>query len=170
LQDPHLTRAAKKIVAQQLQLKHLRERDMETPLKALAMKKRVPILAICVGMQMLAETCFEFGKHKGLGWIKKGITDRIAPTASDLILPHIGWNDISTMADHGGLLEGLDGQDFYFVHTNAMKCNDEYQIATAEYGQSITCAVRSENIFGVQFHPEKSSHAGSRLLSNFLAL
>jgi imidazole glycerol-phosphate synthase subunit HisH len=151
-------------------LRQLRQRDMEEPLNTLVKEKGTLLLAICVGLQMLAETCIEFGEHKGLGWIEGSSTDRIVPLNSDLILPHVGWNDITLTSDHGGLLEDLDGENFYFVHSYSINCSDKYSIATTEYGPTINCAVRAENIFGVQFHPEKSSRAGARLLSNFLAL
>lgn len=151
-------------------LYHLRDRDLDAPLTALARERRVPILAICVGMQMLAETCNEFGEHRGLGWLPGGMTDRISRKGSGVRLPHMGWNEIVVTGDHGGLLDGLETEHFYFLHSYAMSCPQEYLIADTDYHGSITAAVRYDNIFGVQFHPEKSNRAGTRLMANFFGL
>ena len=151
-------------------LAHLRERDLVDPLSALAHGRKIPTLAICAGMQMLAETCSEFGEYRGLGWIPSAITNRIAPKGRGVRMPHMGWNNISVLGDHGGLLAGLESEHFYFLHSYAMSCDPAYTIAQADYHGSITAGVRNENIFGVQFHPEKSNRAGTRLMSNFFAL
>ena len=151
-------------------LLHLRARDIEAPLTALVRDSSIPTLAICVGMQMLAETCSEFGEHRGLGWIPGAHTGRIAFVGSGVRLPHMGWNNITVKGDHDGLLDGLESEHFYFLHSYAMRCEAEHVISTADYAGEVTAAVRNGNIFGVQFHPEKSNKAGARLISNFLAI
>lgn len=139
------------------------------PLEAL--KKEVfvnkkPFLGICVGMQVLANYGNEFGRHEGLGWIN-GSVEKLEV---DLPLPHMGWNNI-TIRNEIPLVAGLtDHSDFYFVHSYAFKTEDErLSVATTDYGKEFTSIIRSENIYGVQFHPEKSQQAGKLLLKNFLS-
>jgi glutamine amidotransferase len=144
----------------------LRQRRLEDALRVLVIEQGCPFLGICVGMQVMAETCEEFGEYRGLGWIP-GRVRRLAPHGSALRLPHVGWNEIS-LRDRGGFLAGLDGEHFYFVHSYAMKCPDEYVLATADYGNPFTAAVQRGHVMGVQFHPEKSSRAGAILLRGFL--
>ncbi len=125
-----------------------------------------PFLGICVGMQVLADYGNEFGRHQGLGWIK-GSVEKLAVEQP---LPHMGWNNI-TIRNETALVGGLtDKADFYFVHSYAFKPEDEQQVvATTHYGKEFTSIIRSENICGVQFHPEKSQQAGKLLLKNFLS-
>ncbi len=144
----------------------LRQRGLDVALQALVVDRGVPFLGICVGMQVMAETCEEFGEHRGLGWIP-GRVRRLAPEGSSLRLPHVGWNTIS-LRDDGDFLTGLDGEHFYFVHSFVMECPDEYVVATANYGHPFVAAVCHGRLMGVQFHPEKSSQAGAVLLSEFL--
>ena len=127
-----------------------------------------PFLGICVGMQVLADVGTEFGDHQGLGWIP-GKVERL--DSGDLPLPHVGWNDISVRREDP-LLDGLnDSADFYYVHSYAFRpASDEHVLATTDFGETFTAAVRKDQFFGVQFHPEKSQHAGIRLVRNFLAV
>ena len=131
-------------------------------------KNRKPFLGICVGMQVLADKGLEFGEHEGLGWIS-GVVKRLE--CGDQPLPHIGWNDIN-ITKNIPLLNGLDTiKDFYFVHSYAFSVKEREQVcAVTDYGQPFDCVVQKENIFGVQFHPEKSQKAGLRLLKNFLEI
>jgi glutamine amidotransferase len=130
--------------------------------------RRVPFLGICVGMQVMADRGFEFGEHPGLGWIS-GSVNRLE--AGELPLPHIGWNNIR-VKQTGPLLAGLEsGADFYFLHSFVVtSAAPELVSATAEYGEEFCCALQRDNLFGVQFHPEKSQGAGRRLVRNFLSL
>ena len=144
----------------------LRERKLDVALNSAVLQRGVPFLGICVGMQVMAESCEEFGQHRGLGWIP-GRVRRLAPEGAPLRLPHVGWNEIA-VRDRGGFLDGLDGQHFYFVHSYGMDCPTEFVAATADYGGPITAAVRRGHIMGVQFHPEKSSQAGTVLLRGFV--
>jgi glutamine amidotransferase len=127
-----------------------------------------PLLGICVGMQVLADVGTEFGDHQGLGWIP-GKVERL--DSGDLPLPHVGWNDISVLREDP-LLDGLgNAADFYYVHSYAFRpANDGHVLATTEFGETFTAAVRKDQLYGVQFHPEKSQHAGIRLVRNFLAI
>lgn len=130
--------------------------------------KAKPVLGVCVGMQMLARSSEE-GVEPGLGWID-GEVSRIsfqegAPAGQ---LPHMGWSTITPRMDEP-LLEGLDDAlGFYFLHSYRFVCRDHTDvIATADYATPFHCAVRRGNVYGVQFHPEKSHHNGIRLLKNF---
>ncbi|GGY28868.1 imidazole glycerol phosphate synthase subunit HisH [Pseudoduganella albidiflava] len=127
-----------------------------------------PFLGICVGMQVLADTGHEFGETPGLGWIG-GTVRQLQP--GTFPLPHIGWNNID-IRQPSPLLEGLDhAPDFYYVHSFAFDAADPADVlATTDYGQQFTGVVGRGNIYGVQFHPEKSQRAGMRLVKNFLAI
>lgn len=146
----------------------LEQSGMQAPLEQLVLGDRVPVLGICVGMQMLAGSSDE-GKRTGLGWIDGRVRkfDQ-ASMAPGSMLPHMGWNDVRPSAA-GGLFKGLE-QDarFYFLHSYYFECTQADSIlASTDYGADFSCAVRRDNVYGVQFHPEKSHHFGSQLLSNF---
>jgi glutamine amidotransferase len=149
-------------------LLQFRERGFERVLNDKVFEEEIPILSICVGMQMMAVTCEEFGNHNGLGWIPASSTVRLPNTVNSPPLPHVGWNMILS-SEHSPLLEGLSDKHFYFVHSFAMRCPDHFEIARCHYGIDFTCAIQRKNIYGVQFHPEKSSVGGTVLLKNFLA-
>ena len=127
-----------------------------------------PFLGICVGMQVLADIGTEFGEHRGLGWIPGQVT-RL--NSGDLTLSHVGWNDIQPVRSDP-LLAGLeDAADFYYVHSFVFRpASEEHVLATTRFGESFAAAVRKDQLFGVQFHPEKSQHAGLRLVRNFLGV
>lgn len=130
------------------------------------LQKGKPFLGICVGMQVLADKGFEFGEHKGFGWIS-GTVDKI--DSKELPSLHIGWNDISVKKDTP-LLKGLnDLNDFYFVHSYVFDVNDkDCIVAQTEYGSTFTSMLAKNNIFGIQFHPEKSQKAGQLIFKNFV--
>lgn len=127
-----------------------------------------PFLGICIGMQVLADEGFEFGHHKGLGWISGSVKE--IETKGE-ILPHIGWNNIKIVQE-SPLLAGLGSvRDFYFVHSYAYSVKDEVNVyGTVEYGTEFPVVVQKNNIFGVQFHPEKSQQGGKKLMKNFIDL
>ena len=131
-------------------------------------KKGKPFLGICVGLQVLAERGMEFGDHQGLGWLK-GVSDKLDSHGSPL--PHIGWNNIQTVGQ-SPLLVGLNvNHDFYFLHTFAFRAsNVQDVVATCVYGEEFSCVLSHGNIYGVQFHPEKSQRAGKILFQNFLRI
>lgn len=127
-----------------------------------------PVLGVCVGMQMLANSSEE-GDEPGLGWIDGEVAKIAFPEGSMRgLLPHMGWSTIATREGEP-LLQGLDDDlGFYFLHSYRFVCNDPSNvIATADYATPFHCAVRRGNVHGVQFHPEKSHHNGIRLLKNF---
>jgi glutamine amidotransferase len=125
-----------------------------------------PFLGICVGMQVLADTGLEFGKHKGLGWIR-GVVNKIE--SGNKSLPHIGWNDINILRD-SKIIDGLSEiNDFYFVNSFAFEPqNKSYVVSTTNYYKSFVSVVKKNNIIGVQFHPEKSQKTGQKLIYNFM--
>ncbi|HBI28470.1 MAG TPA: imidazole glycerol phosphate synthase subunit HisH [Deltaproteobacteria bacterium] len=130
------------------------------------MQAGTPLLGICVGSQLLLDESEEDGLHPGLGWIP----GRVQRFRHDLKIPQIGWNQVeSRKADP--LLDGIaDGAHFYFVHSYHMIPHEpETTLAETEYGIRFTSVVRKQNVWGVQFHPEKSQDAGLRLLRNFCA-
>ena len=128
-----------------------------------AIIKKKPFLGICVGMQMLALDSEENGIHKGLGWIEGHIK---AIPAENLKLPHMGWNLVNPTNNNP--LVKKPG-DYYFVHSYYFDCkNNENILAETQYGINFTSIVGKENIYGVQFHPEKSSSKGLSLIKNFL--
>ncbi|WP_036289707.1 imidazole glycerol phosphate synthase subunit HisH [Methylosinus sp. PW1] len=134
-------------------------------LDELVINARRPVLGICVGMQMMAEKSAE-GMEPGLGWIAASV-ERL-PSRPGLMLPHMGWNDVSAVR-HSTLINGLDIEArFYFLHGYCFVPKDEsVTIATADYGQPFASVVQSGNVYGAQFHPEKSHGWGVRLLKNF---
>lgn len=144
----------------------VRERGFEGVLREMVLEGSTSYLGICVGMQMLAEDCEEFGRHRGLGWIG-GVARRL-PDGDGVRIPHIGWNSITVTAAAGGLLAPADGKDFYFVHSYHLDCDQPAIAATTSYGTDFVSAVRFGNVTGVQFHPEKSAEEGLRLIGRFL--
>jgi glutamine amidotransferase len=128
-------------------------------------ENKKPFLGICVGMQILAEKGFEHGENQGLGWIKGSV---VRLEANGLPLPHIGWNDVDIKKE-SLLFKGFANiRDFYFVHSFAFAVKDKELILTeTEYGNNFCSSVQLDNIYGVQFHPEKSQKAGQLLLKNF---
>jgi len=132
------------------------------------LKRGVPFLGICVGMQLLAEVGREHGDHKGLGWLAGDVV-KLQPAEPHLKVPHMGWNALSLLQPHS-LFEGMaDGTDVYFVHSYYIRPRDPAHIlATTEYAGSIPAIVGRDNIAGTQFHPEKSQAAGLAFLERFL--
>ncbi|PHZ85043.1 imidazole glycerol phosphate synthase subunit HisH [Paremcibacter congregatus] len=132
----------------------------------------VPFLGICVGMQLMAEEGHEHGIFQGLGWITGQIKPITVSQDLNLKVPHMGWNEIRISPGQAGhpLLDGLTtGDHMYFVHSYQYDNIDESQVmATTDYGGNIPAVVGRDNLFGTQFHPEKSQQAGLRLIGNFL--
>lgn len=130
-------------------------------------KKGKPLMGICLGMQMLFEKSYEYGEHKGLGLIKGDIVSMEGRIPKELNIPHIGWNALSFKKDSVLFKYINEGECVYFVHSYYACDCDSSVTATAEYGIDITACVESGNIFGCQFHPEKSGETGLKILKAF---
>jgi len=128
-----------------------------------------PLLGLCLGMQLLASRGREGGDTPGLGFVAGDVV-RLDTIGCRLRIPHVGWNTITRSGGDHGLLAGIpDGTDFYFVHSYAFApANSGHVWAATDYGVPVVAAVGTGHVFGTQFHPEKSSKAGLRLLRNFL--
>ena len=124
-----------------------------------------PLLGICLGMQLLFERSYEYGCHEGLGLLKGQVVPMEGKLPPELKIPHMGWNALEVKG--GGLLDGTNGQYVYFVHSFfAENCEDSLAAVT-EYGIPIPAAVEKGNIYGCQFHPEKSGNVGLNILRKF---
>jgi imidazole glycerol-phosphate synthase subunit HisH len=149
-------------------MRELNASGMRDALDDLVLQRRVPVLGVCVGMQMLGHGSDE-GTEQGLGWIDGHVHALGSRQQVEAIpLPHMGWNDVR-LERESPLLKQLE-QDarFYFLHSFYFECaRPEDVVAVADYGGQFGCVVGADNVYGVQFHPEKSHHFGTRLLQNF---
>ena len=130
-----------------------------------------PLMGICLGMQMLFERSFEYGEHQGLGLLKGEVVAMEGLLPEDLKIPHMGWNALNITQPDGKLFANTkEGEYVYFVHSYfAAGCEDSLAART-EYGQWLTAAVEKDNVFGCQFHPEKSGEVGLNILRAFCAV
>lgn len=137
-------------------------------LQTMVHEYRVPVLGVCVGMQMLADGSDE-GELPGLGWVPGRVRSFSShPAAAELPMPHMGWNDVDPREGHPLFAGPESSPRFYFLHSYYFECAQaEHRAATAHYGFDFDCMVSRGNIHGVQCHPEKSHHFGARLLKNF---
>ena len=128
----------------------------------------VPLLGICVGMQLMATTGEEHGVHAGLGWVPGRVVP--IPAAGRLRIPHMGWNEVEPCRDHPVLAGIGSGAHAYFVHSYTMMPDDPGDVlAVTDYGGRISAVIGRDNVLGTQFHPEKSQRVGLALISRFLA-
>ena len=169
--DKEILRSADKILlpgvgAFEDAAKKLRESGLADLLKELAAEGK-PLLGICLGMQLLFEKSYEYGVHEGLGLIPgvvKSIRDVIP---ADYKIPHIGWNGLHLKGECPLFRDIREGDCVYFVHSFYAADCDQYVTATAEYGAELTAAVARGNVYGTQFHPEKSGEVGLNILRAF---
>ena len=145
----------------------LRERGLFDVLRDLAATGK-PLLGICLGMQLLFEKGYEYGEHEGLGLIRGSVRPIAEVIPNDLKIPHIGWNALHFTGEKSPIFRYLEEGDFvYFVHSFYGKNDDGSVIATSDYGVPLTAAVGRGNVFGCQFHPEKSGNVGLKILKAF---
>jgi len=139
-------------------------------LKEFAITNKKPLLGICVGLQMFADVGYEETETKGLGWIS-GKVSKIDNKNGKFKLPHIGWNQINIVKDSKIFKDIKNNSHMYFVHSYEFVPEDKNVIsATTDYSSNIVCCVEKENIFGTQFHPEKSDKIGLKIIENFINL
>jgi len=139
-------------------------------LNEFAITKKKPLLGICVGLQMFADVGFEEIETKGLGWIS-GKVSKIDNQNGKFKLPHIGWNEIEIVKQSKIFKDIENKSHMYFVHSYEFIPNDKSVIsATTDYSSKIVCSVERDNLFGTQFHPEKSDKTGLKIIKNFINL
>lgn len=148
-------------------MERLESQQLIEPLINAVLEDEIPLLGICLGMQLLATTGKEFGETPGLNLIV-GVVELLETQSPEFQIPHIGWNSIK-IHQNDSLLEGIeDDTDFYFVHSYGFKLeNQENLIASTNHGVDFPSVVANGKIYGTQFHPEKSSKAGLRVIRNF---
>lgn len=151
-------------------MSNLKELRLLDSLNSAALIDKKPILGICLGMQLLAEKSEE-GNAAGLGWIDAEVTRFDVSDKLKYKVPHMGWNRISIKKKSPLMNDIPDDSEFYFVHSFCLRANDESDLLNeTEYEGSFTSAVEKDNIFGVQYHPEKSHEIGAQLIKNFIKL
>lgn len=136
------------------------------------LENKKPLLGVCLGMQLIAKKSFEHGEYDGLGWVDFTVR-KIAPSGPEFRVPHMGWNDLNIVKPESPLYQNIHiPATVYFVHSYHLEPNTQIagqQItATSDHGQVLTASIESDNIFGVQFHPEKSQNTGLAILKNFI--
>ncbi len=148
-------------------MKNLRSYGLIDILNKEVLENKKPFLGLCLGMQVLGEIGEEGELTNGLGWIK-GRVRRFAVDEKRFRVPHVGWNDVVATENGRALFDGIDKPSFYFVHSFHLVPDDKSVVAgTADHGEPFVAAIRKDNIFGVQFHPEKSQRFGLLVLKNF---
>ena len=139
-------------------------------LNEFAITNKKPLLGICVGLQMFADIGYEETETKGLGWIS-GKVSKIDNQNGKFKLPHIGWNQINIIKNSKIFKDIKNNSHMYFVHSYEFIPNDKNVVsATTDYSSNIVCSIEKENIFGTQFHPEKSDKMGLKIINNFISL
>jgi imidazole glycerol-phosphate synthase subunit HisH len=153
-----------------LGMKNIHSLGIDAVLAEQVLERQIPFLGLCLGMQLLAERGYEPEESAGLGWINAEVR-RLEPNGSADRVPHVGWNDVELLRD-APLFRGVaSGTDFYFVHSYHVVCRDPADVVgRTPYCGTFVSAIGRRNIWGVQFHPEKSQRPGFHVLRNFLAL
>ncbi len=149
-------------------MRNLQERGLVEPLTRLVVDEGRPVLGLCLGAQLLARESEEFGRHRGLGWLP-AVVERL--DGDGLRVPHVGWNELRQVGESVLFREIPDGALFYYVHSYHLVADDESIVrGVTDYGGPVVAVVERGNVYGTQFHPEKSQLEGLKLLGNFLDL
>ncbi|HNR85546.1 MAG TPA: imidazole glycerol phosphate synthase subunit HisH [Taishania sp.] len=149
-------------------MQQLQQLDLVEPLQDLVLQQKKPILGICLGMQLLANYSEE-GETKGLGWINADVKRFQINDSKKYKIPHTGWNEVIPQKSSPLFENCAAPMEFYFVHSYYFNCAEEQDVlAISNHEKNFVCAVQKNNIFGVQFHPEKSHEIGNTLLRNFV--
>ncbi|MEZ4852483.1 MAG: imidazole glycerol phosphate synthase subunit HisH [Bacteroidia bacterium] len=170
--DPEKIAAAEKLIlpgvgAFEMGMNYIREKGLLDVMNQRVLEDKVPVLGICLGMQLLSRHSEE-GDAEGLGWIEGDTIKFDFEPSKNLKIPHMGWSEISQEHSSQLMHEMYEDPRFYFVHSYHVVCDDpEDVLLSVDYGMKVTCGVEKGNIMGVQFHPEKSHKFGMKLLSNF---
>ena len=147
-------------------MQNFNKRNLLQTLEKEVFEKKKPLLGICVGMQMLATYSDENGRHNGLNWIPGAVEKLELP--KEYSVPHVGWNDVVILKESPLFLRNTNKSHFYFDHSYHFCCEQQFTSAFCDYGQEVVSAIQKDNIYGVQFHPEKSQLNGLKLLKSFL--
>ncbi len=148
-------------------MNNMEKRNLIDTLKKLVFKEKVFLCGICLGMQILSDSSDEFGFTKCLGWIPGKVS---LIQTNGLSIPHMGWNKMIMNQNTDKIFENIQSKDMYFAHSYSIKCPDQYIISYTEYGGKIVSAVKLNNIYGIQCHPEKSADVGRTFIKNFMSL
>ena len=173
--DPEKLKSASRIVLPGVGafpdgMKNLRNMGLASAIHKAVIEEKIPLLGICLGMQLLADTGYEGGTSEGLGLIP-GEVRRFVPDSPFIRIPHVGWNEVYKTAENSLFTEIPDGSDFYFVHSyHFVPKEPAHIVATTPYCGGFASVIMRDNIAGVQFHPEKSGRPGFQLLKNFLEI
>lgn len=149
-------------------MRNLKSRNLHNILGEEVLVKQKPILGVCVGMQMFATTSEENGIHDGLNWIEGSVKKLELP--QQFAVPHVGWNNVNYKNGDPLFSKNAAQANFYFDHSYYFNCEEKYVSAYCDYGIKVTAAVHHKNIYGVQFHPEKSQTNGLKLFRSFFNL
>jgi len=148
-------------------IKNIKDLNLINVLNEEVIKKRKPILGICLGMQLLADEGYEGGLNKGLGYIK-GKVKRFNLKNKDLRVPHVGWNEVYLRKNCPLFYNLKESEVFYFVHSYHLIPEEDITVGICDYGKKFVAVIQKENIFATQFHPEKSQKSGLQILKNFI--
>ena len=147
-------------------MNNLRERDLFDNLNNEVLIRKKPLMAICLGMQIIMESSEEGGLSQGFGWIPGNVTR--FQVSNEYRVPHMGWNNIK-IKKQSDLFKGIENDsDFYFVHSYHVNCDEQYVIASCDYGYEFAAVIKKDNIVAFQFHPERSHNNGLLLLTNYI--
>lgn len=172
--DPEVIRGAEKLILPGVGhfgagMENIRSKGLEELLNEKVIKQGVPVLGICLGMQLMARHSEE-GDARGLGWFDADVVHFDTNRMDGLKVPHMGWNDVKLTHAHPLFPDAAAEERFYFVHSYHIRCERPQDIqAEVHYGYDFTCAVSRDNIIGVQFHPEKSHRFGMEVMERFIS-